>query len=50
MLNDQFITNRLLELKPHEQDVIFINGRPFVIAPATEDDIERISKGVICMD
>lgn len=50
MLNDPFITKRLLELKLHEQDLIMIGGRQFVVSPATEDDIERIGKGFECMD
>lgn len=40
----------LLQMKEHEQDVIWIKGRPFIVQPATIDDIERINKGYFCMD
>jgi hypothetical protein len=42
--------DHLLELKEGEETIIFVGGRAFLISPATEDDIERISKGYFCMD
>lgn len=40
----------LLQMKEYEQEVIWIKGRPFIVQPATNDDIERINKGYFCMD
>lgn len=40
----------ILQLKDHEQMVIWIEGRAFIVQPATADDIERINKGYFCMD
>lgn len=40
----------LLALADHEQVVVWIGDRPFVIQPATETDVERINKGYFCMD
>lgn len=42
--------DRILQLEEHEEDVIFIKGRPYLIKPATEDDIERVNKGFFVMD
>lgn len=44
------LEQHLLELKEHEQEVIWISGRAFIIQPATEEDIERIEKGYFCID
>ncbi|AFC32161.1 hypothetical protein PM3016_5461 [Paenibacillus mucilaginosus 3016] len=41
---------RILELKEHEQEIIVIKGRAFIITPATLDDVERITSGMICID
>lgn len=44
------IMHQLLKLAVHEQVVVWIGDRPFVIQPATEADVERINKGYFCMD
>ena len=46
----QGIEQYLLQMKEHEQVVVWIGGRPFIIQPATEADIERIEQGYFCMD
>ncbi|UKS27187.1 hypothetical protein LOZ80_38005 [Paenibacillus sp. HWE-109] len=42
--------DRIMDLKEGEEDVIHINGKSFVIVPATENDVERIGKGYYCLD
>lgn len=42
--------DRIMALKEGEEDVIHINGKSFVIVPATENDVERIEKGFFVMD
>lgn len=42
--------DHLLQLQEGQEDIIIIKGRAFVISPATEDDIERVSKGFFVMD
>lgn len=42
--------DRIMALKEGEEDVIFLNGKSFVIVPATESDVERIGKGFFVMD
>jgi hypothetical protein len=51
-MNDRNIPfeEHLLQMKEHEQEVIVIKGRAFLIQPATGDDIKRIGKGYFCMD
>ncbi|MEW9702851.1 hypothetical protein [Paenibacillus sp. SI8] len=45
-LYEEFILN----IKEGDEEVIYLQGKPFVITPATEDDVERIGKGYFCMD
>lgn len=40
----------LLKLKDHEEDVISIKGRMFLVRPASQDDLDRIAKGPRSMD
>lgn len=42
--------DHISSLKEGDEEIIHIKGRPFVITPATEDDIERIKKGFFVMD
>jgi hypothetical protein len=42
--------DHILSLKEGEEDVIVIKGKPFVVSPATEADVERIGKGFFVMD
>lgn len=42
--------DHLLELGEGEETIIVIHGQPFVVSRATEDDIERISRGYFCLD
>ncbi|WP_171653829.1 hypothetical protein [Paenibacillus foliorum] len=51
-MNDSRIPfeQHLLQLKDHEQEVFWIDGKAFIIMPATLEDIERINKGYFCMD
>ncbi|MCZ8520152.1 MULTISPECIES: hypothetical protein [Paenibacillus] len=44
------VEEEILSLKDHEQIVIHIGDRKFVVQPATEDDLDKINKGIICMD
>lgn len=44
------IKKRMAEMKIGDEDVFFIDGRSYVIAPATVDDVERIGKGYFCID
>ncbi|WP_193394394.1 hypothetical protein [Paenibacillus sp. A3] len=44
------IEHHLLALADHEQLVVWIGDRPFLIQPATDSDVERINKGYFCMD
>lgn len=39
-----------MSLKEGQEEVIYINGRAFVVSLATGDDIERIGKGFFVMD
>ncbi len=41
---------QLMQMKLHEEDVIWINGKAFLVRPATDNDVERIGKGYFCMD
>lgn len=40
----------LLQMQSHEEEIIFIKGHPFIIRPATENDVIRLGKGYFCMD
>lgn len=40
----------IMSLKEGDEEIIILNGRAFLITPATEDDIERVSKGFFVMD
>lgn len=40
----------LLQMKSHEEDIFMIRGQLFLIRPATESDLKRLSKGNFCMD
>ena len=44
-----FLDN-LNEHKEGEETIIVVHGEPFVVSRATDDDIERVSKGFICID
>ncbi|UUZ80659.1 hypothetical protein LJK88_38370 [Paenibacillus sp. P26] len=48
--NFEALEKHLLEMQDHEVEIIFIQGKPFIIQPATPDDIERINIGYFCMD
>lgn len=37
-------------MKQHDQEVLWIKGKAFIITPASIDEIERIGKGYFCMD
>jgi len=39
------VINNLLKLKDDEEDIVIIQGRAFVVKPATEADVERVGKG-----
>jgi hypothetical protein len=40
----------ILNMTIGEETIVYLKGRPFVISPATEADIERIGHGYFCMD
>lgn len=40
----------ILQLAPGQEFVVFIKGQPFIITPATDDEVERIGQGYYCMD
>lgn len=42
--------DHILSMKEGDEEVIYIKGRPFIVAPATEHDVERINKGFFVMD
>jgi hypothetical protein len=42
--------DHILSMQEGDEDVIFIKGKPFIVAPATEADVERIGKGFFVMD
>lgn len=50
MLGDKIIVERLLKMQHHEEEIIWIGDRQFLVSPATEDDIERLTKGFESMD
>ncbi|KQX53923.1 hypothetical protein SAMN04487897_15111 [Paenibacillus sp. yr247] len=37
-------------LDTHDEEIIWIKDRAFVIRPATDDDIERIGRGYFTLD
>jgi hypothetical protein len=42
--------DHLLTLAEGQKDIIIIKGRPFLIQPASEEDIETVCRGFFCMD
>jgi hypothetical protein len=44
------ILEDLKNLKEHEETIILVHGQAFIVSRATDDDIERISKGIVIMD
>jgi hypothetical protein len=40
----------LLNMREGQEEIILINGKPFLISLATESDVERVSKGFFVMD
>jgi hypothetical protein len=44
------MAKRLSSLRIHEEAIMHINGRAYLITPATEDDLERVNRGFFVMD
>jgi hypothetical protein len=40
----------IMAMQPHEEEVIWIRGKAFLVRPASDNDIERVTKGYFCMD
>jgi hypothetical protein len=40
----------MLMLEDGEEDIVIIQGRAFVVKPATEADVERIGKGFFWLE
>jgi hypothetical protein len=40
----------VMAMLPHEEEIIVIRGKSFLVRPASELDVERVNKGYFCMD
>jgi len=45
-VNDQKLIKHLQRLKPGEEDVLLIEGEPFYVRRANEDDLESVRESV----
>lgn len=42
--------DQLFKLAPHEEEIIYIRGKAFLVRPADQADVERLAKGNFCID
>lgn len=40
----------ILNMQEHDEVVIWIKDKAFIVRPATDNEIERVNKGFFCTD